>query len=763
MLESIPMELRLLPQWVAAGPTKEPVNPRNGYAASPTDANTWGTFDEAVRAGLAHVGFVLCRSDPYTIIDLDNPFRRKDKSLIVAGDADFEEALQNQTRQEKIYNAFDSYAELSQSGEGVHIVVRGSIPKGVRRDKVEIYSADRYMICTGRVLRNAPITDHQLLLDAIFAEMDSTIPEAELVDVQSSQSDDQIYRMASTAANADKFNQLWRGDLTGYPSQSEADFALLSMLCFYTRDNEQVRRLFRFSALGKREKAVKNDVYLNRCLRKIRAVQSPPVDLSGFLNAHASVDPATLPEPVYHAPAPAYVVDSPPAYAEEPAPTVSRISLPPGLVGEMAQYFYSSATRPVEEVSLMAALSLCAGVLGRSYNVSNTGLNQYLILLAKTGSGKEGAASGIDALVAETRKTVPAVDEFVGPGTFASGQALIRVLDRHACFVSVLGEFGLTLQSLCDKNASPANVVLRKVLLDLYAKSGFDKVLRPSVYSDQEKNTGLVCAPNVTILGESTPETFFHGLDSSHIAEGLIPRFCVLEYDGPRPARNPHAFHRPPGQLIGRFSDAVTRALATAQNQTCAPIQFDSAATRLLDAFDSHADTKINGASADVEMQLWNRAHLKALKLAGLLAAGCNLDQPVITGELAQWAIDFVGRDVGTMAAKFSQGAVGQGDHRQEDDIRSAVERYPQLTAKQRKQYKVPNGLLDKNVVPYIYLKTLLRLRSSFKTDRRGAVEALQKALADMVRAGTLALVPPDQALKELGTTAPVYIRDESW
>lgn len=738
MLQNIPIELRALPQWVCAGADKIPVSPRTGQAASVTDPATWGTFEEACRTGFKHVGFVLAAWDPYCIIDLDN---KPEKPLT-------EEQWQ---RHQKILTAFDSYTERSASGRGYHIIIKGKLPAGVHRDNVEVYSSARYMICTGDVVRNTPIGDYQQLLDVLYGEM-KPADTVELTERDSLLDDGEVVAMAMRAVNAEKFNALCAGDMTGYPSQSEADFALLSIIAYYTPDNEQVRRLFRMSALGKREKAIKDDRYLNFALGKIRAQQPAPVDI-GQLAANAEAVLQGSKQSPVEVPITAPMGSNP--------PTVPGISLPPGLVGELAQYFYQTAIRPVPEIALAAAIALTAGVCGRSYNISGSGLNQYIILLAKTGSGKEGALSGIENLISAVRPQIPMVDQFLGPAAFASGQALVKVLNDKPCFVSVLGEFGLTLQQLSDQRANSSQLMLRKVLLDLYAKSGWNRMLRSSVYSDTEKNTKIIQAPNVTILGESTPETFFDGLDASHVAEGLIPRFSVIEYTGDRRPRNRNANVPPSQGLVQRFSDLVAVSLTTSNNNACAPVQLDSHSVVLLDEFDVKADGVMNASKMDVEMQVWNRAHLKALKLAALLAVGCNPHQPIVTAEMAQWAISFVTRDVELVAARFKDGDVGQGDSKQYHDLKRAIEAYlghPPKAVKDRY-----GKLLAAKIIPYAHLAQRTAAVASFRQDRLGATNALKRAVQTFIDSGMLIEVARPQLLEKYKFSGVAYGIGANW
>lgn len=744
MIENIPQELRQLPQWVVAGPSREPLNPRTGGAASVIDSSTWGTFEEAVRAGFKHIGFVLTVEAGLTIIDLDNKLEKPAT----------EEQLARHT---KILDAFDSYTERSTSGRGYHIIVRGTVPAAVHRDNVEVYSTGRYMICTGDVVRQAPIVNYQDLLVQLCGEMrpNNTI---ELVEYDEILDDVELVEMAMNAVNADKFNDLCNGEWLrlGYPSQSEGDLALLSILAFYSKSNEQCRRLFRQSALGKREKALRNDKYIDYALEKIRAKQPPPIDFSQ-LNQESKhvtngVPQATVETPSLSLP-------------HEPVKALNARNrvLPPGLIGEMAQYFYQTAVRPVPDIALAASIGLAAGVVGRSYNISNQGLNQYLILVARTGTGKEGAASGINNLIQAVRSRVPMVDQFIGPSAFASGQALIKRLDEQPCFLSILGEFGLTLQQLCDPNATAAQIMLRKALLDLYSKSGWNQILRSSVYSDIEKNTKMVQAPNVTILGETTPETFFDGLDISHISDGLIPRFNIIEYSGNRPARNQWANAPPPDLLVQKFADLVTIALTTMNNKTCQPVGTDREAQNILNDFDLKCDSEINNAHNAAESQIWNRAHLKALKLGALLSVGVNPHQPTITAEIANWCIDFVQEDVNAMTKRFKSGDVGKGDSKLGADLKRVIEIYLRSSFEEVEFYGAKRQMFVEKVIPYNYLMRKTAALASFRHDRRGSTAALKSALQDLCDSNMLIEVPSIQLFSRYGTRGKAWMVGPAW
>jgi hypothetical protein len=197
------------------------------------------------------------------------------------------------------------------------------------------------------------------------------------------------------------------------------------------------------------------------------------------------------------------------------------------------------------------------------------------------------------------------------------------------------------------------NIAMKRVLLDLYTKSGEGDVLRSSAYSDKDKNTKTISSPALTILGESTPSTFYAALSPQMISEGLMPRFSVIEYTGDRPDENPH-FGSPLPENMQRFLAEMTVAvLQMMQNNRVHHIGMDLDAADILHTFNRECDQHIRESPDESFRELWNRAHLKALRLSGLLSIGHT---PLITRELAEWAINLVRYDISSVVARFTEG-----------------------------------------------------------------------------------------------------------
>jgi putative DNA primase/helicase len=148
LLENIPEEMRQYRQWVVwkleerdGDLTKMPYIAGGVGKAKSTDSLTWRSFEEAVQAfktgRYSGIGFVFSTGDPFAGVDLDHC---RDPET-----GEVEEWA------EKIIKAFGGYAEVSPSGTGVHIIVRGKAPNK-KRGQVEAYSSERYFTMTGQTL-----------------------------------------------------------------------------------------------------------------------------------------------------------------------------------------------------------------------------------------------------------------------------------------------------------------------------------------------------------------------------------------------------------------------------------------------------------------------------------------------------------------------------------------------------------------------------------------------------------------------------------
>ncbi|AGB39794.1 phage NrS-1 polymerase family protein [Natronococcus occultus] len=167
----------------------------------------------------------------------------------------------------------DTYTEVSPSGTGYRQFAFGTRPDGGSRKDLpcdpvledtphlEMYdgTGGRYLTVTGQHVDGTPEDvetrpqETKKIHEEFIGEDGSndndggnSSQSAEPVDLD----DRELIEEAKNAGNGDKFRQLWNGNTAGYPSQSEADAALCSMLAFWTaEDAHRMDRLFRDSGL----------------------------------------------------------------------------------------------------------------------------------------------------------------------------------------------------------------------------------------------------------------------------------------------------------------------------------------------------------------------------------------------------------------------------------------------------------------------------------------------------------------------------------
>lgn len=259
----VPETLKHRPQWVVQRGKVPYMADGRGRKASTTDPATWADYDTAAAAlqygDFDGLGYVFTASDGLVFVDIDHAI-------------DSETGEYSQFSQEVLDMFPGSYAEISQSGTGLHIVCMGSLPRAVKRKEIEMYSAGRYMAFTGQALEFAEPQEAQASIDELFERFAPKSAENKLQQAQISvESCEKMTDAGVVLARAERsrvsaeFVQLYAGQWQGrYRSQSEADLRLMWLLWFFSDgDKATAFALFMESGLGKREKARRAD-YLER-------------------------------------------------------------------------------------------------------------------------------------------------------------------------------------------------------------------------------------------------------------------------------------------------------------------------------------------------------------------------------------------------------------------------------------------------------------------------------------------------------------------
>ena len=241
------LEIAEIPNWVLSETverdgrlTKLPLRADTHQLASVSDPATWTTFSNAVARANGHgLGWVTTPATGIVLGDLDGVRTPTTGAIEPWASA--------------LVTHLDTYAEISQSGCGLHFAARATLPPGRRRaGRVEAYDAGRYFALTGDVLGTPkPIAQRDLTL---------------------------FHKLLPLLGDED-FLRLTTGADAGFPSGSEADLSFVSRCARGGLTSEEIDQAFRIFRLGFRPKWLRDD-YRLATLRTVTSTPAPAVTVT---------------------------------------------------------------------------------------------------------------------------------------------------------------------------------------------------------------------------------------------------------------------------------------------------------------------------------------------------------------------------------------------------------------------------------------------------------------------------------------------------
>jgi hypothetical protein len=774
-LNRIPIELKQRKQWCISLENKAPLSSTDGktlFTISVTDPTYWLDFTSAVYLSKkfdCNFGYILHADDPFTCIDLDVIDEESQSRKGQPIDSSKWSTQDHFDRYWKIITQCNSYTETSKNKKGFHIWVKGKIGNGLRRDGVEIYSQERYIICTGSTILNRGLNDCQDILNSLASQIRPISTKIILEEVEEEFTDAEIVSKALAASNSEKFNDLCNGNFSSYPSQSEADLALMSMFTFYSKSNEQCKRLFRYSELGKREKAIRDDKYLNNSLRTIRSREANDKVVSDSataiaMNLVSQLQTQRRTSEFLHSDhnivdeeqEPSLVTAFSEITVKSPPKTNDGLEWPPGIAGKIAYHIYMSSPRPVKEVAIVATLGLLAGIVGKSWTITQSGLNMYMILIARSGVGKEAMHSGISNLVHHIAKNTVHIEDFISFSDFASGQALINKISTNPCLLTISGEWGRKLQRLAaDDGRDAAMQSLRTVMTDLYQKSGPTSIVGGIDYAKKDNNIASVSGVAYSMIGETTPDTFHECLTNSMMSDGFLSRFNMVSYDGERPPLNKDKIMEPDAVMVDFLVDLVNQSKELSEKNNVIHVERDEFAAKIISDFEIECDNNINGSQVEAWRQMWNRAALKVLKLAAILAVADNSAFPTIRDFHLNWALSLVRKDIKLMICKMESGDIGVNDLSRELKVIEIIKYY--LLNDLPDSLKTFKKMKDENIITRKYIQQKISNINSFTKHPQGAIAGFNSTLRSMIDSGYIIELSKEELVTSFGFHGKAY------
>jgi hypothetical protein len=326
----------------------------------------------------------------------------------------------------------------------------------------------------------------------------------------------------------------------------------------------------------------------------------------------------------------------------------SHLLTVPGVLGEVVKYSAETCIKRQPQFDVQTALALGAVAMGRRFITDNNNMSGLFFLnIGKTGCGKEHANTVIEDVLEHSGKI-----ELRGPNGYTSATGVLSALLSKPAHLAVIDEFGSMLQSAGAKGNQHKKDALT-MMMEAFGRQ--TKTIRNLSYAtinmteSQRKSMEVeIKRPSLSLIGMTTPETFYEALSGKDIASGFLNRFVIVESKRRRELSRKPSRIDPPSSVIAwvkACSEASGDAGNLQDNGAEFPpepvlVPFTAGAERLFREYEQRINDRQDAMKLAVQADMLNRTREIAMRVSMIVAV--SLGDKEISETAAQWAIDYV-------------------------------------------------------------------------------------------------------------------------
>lgn len=349
---------------------------------------------------------------------------------------------------------------------------------------------------------------------------------------------------------------------------------------------------------------------------------------------------------------PAIGVDFPPpsspstAKPDMPAsPIPPHLLTPPGFVGELCAWMNATAYKPQPVLSLANALAFFGAVVGRKVRTpSDLRTNIYCMGVGVSGCGKDHSRKCIKRICHAAGLT----DKLLGGEDLSSDTAILSAVASRYSLIFQLDEIGHLFANIKSFGAAPHLRAIPSTFTKLFSSA--NTLFLGKEYAAGERKD--IPQPNVCLYGTTVPSKLYDNLTPDEIRDGFLGRMLVFQTfeDDPDESETPPN-PEIPSRLVETIQCWYSRKVANPAAGNIAAITENDPMVVPVDSEGLDEMKRFRSLCREQKARyrdesgfdaLWARGPEHAEKVALVVAAGADYGNPVITGDIARWAVGVV-------------------------------------------------------------------------------------------------------------------------